>query len=137
MGFTSAFNSWTDGNWTEGFNFLLIPEAAIEGDRAATQGLVASAQDLYLRGVITQAEMQKRVNQITLDGNYTERFKDPNLSPSLGFAEGLQEGVNDIKGALNSATGFTLAAIPWQIWAVLGVAGALYLLPLLLSLRRQ
>ena len=121
------------------FDWLYTDSSEVQRAQKTTNGLIAVTQEEARRGIITPEESQSRINQITLDGDYRERYKNPDLSPSDQFALGWNEGVQNVRktatDTISAATGTALGIIPWQIWAAAGIAIVIYLAPLFFARR--
>lgn len=118
-----------DGEFQNAFNYLWTPRGEIEQSQKTTAGLIAANQALALKGTISSDEAIRRAGIISYTSSYPFLFDNPDLSPAIGFGEGLQEGANNIKAAASTGINFTLGAIPPQIWIALGIAAFFYLLP--------
>lgn len=98
-------------------------------DAKTTARLLELNQAAAARGAISPAEAARRAALIT---------ETPTgiMSPSEGFAQGWEEGAASIRKAvgetINTTAGTVWKMIPWQLWAILGVALAIYLAPILL-----
>lgn len=121
------------------FDWLFTSQSEIDRANDTTNGLIAVTREEAKRGIITPDEMQSRINQITLDGDYKARYTNPDLSPSDQFELGWNEGVSNVRktaaDTISAATGTALGIIPWQIWAIIGIALVVYLAPLFFARR--
>ena len=120
-------------------DWLYTDSSEVKRAEDTTNGLIAVTQEEAKRGIITPDEMQSRINQITLDGDYRYRYTNPDLNPSDQFQLGWNEGVSNVRktatDTISAATGTALGIIPWQIWAVAGIAIVIYLAPLFFARR--
>lgn len=120
-------------------DWIYTDPAEVKRAEDTTNGLIAVTREEAKRGIISPDEMQSRINQITIDGDYRARYTNPDLSPSDQFELGWNEGVSNVRktatDTISAATGTALGIIPWQIWAIVGIALVVYLAPLFFARR--
>lgn len=77
----------------------------------------ALADGTYNQSTFDQAEFNRQRGQVA----------DVNAEVSTAFGQGIQDGANNIRGAVGSAVSFPFKLIPWQLWAVGAVALFFYM----------
>lgn len=122
-------------------SFFGPSQAELDQMEKTTLGLVSVTEEEARRGIISPEEAARRISQIKLDGDTTQRLKDPNLSPSLAFDQSMSQSTQAFRTGLGNlvsdTTRFTFSMVPWQIWVIIGIVAVLYTLPLALSLRKS
>lgn len=130
-----AAKSLFNGDFQESFNYLFVPAGEVAKAQETTDALTKITQQEEVKGIITPEEGQRRINAIAMSSDYKALFAIPEYSPVAGFTDSLQKSQADIKSALGGGVNAIFGTIPWQIYALLGVAIFIYLLPLFIARR--
>ena len=125
MALLEAFRAWKRGeSWNNVFGYAYISQDEIDRGRTADSRLEEVNRQAFERGVwdeATYADVRARAEA----GNMQSVIENPDSSPWSGFKEGAAEGAANMQGTIKSALAapfnFTLGAIPWQVWLVVGV----------------
>lgn len=133
MGLWSATKALFRGEPGQAADYIFVDEETIAASNEADRKLDELNRKKREEGSITEQEYRERLARLTnnafpdfvTDTGETGRlFEQPGTNPSLGFAEGLEEGATNIRktvsNAINESVGFTLKLIPWQVWVVAG-----------------
>jgi hypothetical protein len=128
MAFFPAVKSLFSGNFKQAVDYAFVPQETIDASNNADRQNEAINQRLYDKGALsyedwrtTQAHLSNYAfPDIEIGGQQGKIFD--NISPAKGFEEGLQEGADNIRGAVGAAidntVGLTWRIVPWQIWAL-------------------
>jgi hypothetical protein len=125
MGFWTAMKHIGRGEFRYGFDAAFIPEEEIERSEDLDRRLNELNMQDRDEGQMTDAEFRDRQARISANAfpsyDSSGRIFDQGTDPWSGFKEGLGDGVTNIKQAVTATTSTVFGAVPWQLWAVLGV----------------
>jgi hypothetical protein len=109
--------------WEKSFGYLTLSQDEIDRGRDLDNKLDQVNRVAFERGLVSQADYDKtsaRLAQSSMD----VLLENPDSSPWAGFKEGWKEGADNIqsgiKKTLAAPFNFTLGAIPWQVWLLVG-----------------
>lgn len=125
MSFGEAWKSWRRGEgWDSTFGYLYLSQEEIDRGRNLDNRLDASNRAAFERGTITQDQFDASSRRLS-ESQFGNLLTDPNSSIWGGFKEGWQEGADNVQGVIKKGLAapinFTFGAIPWQVWAAVGV----------------
>lgn len=107
--------------------WLFYDKEASEVEKRNRERAASLTKEARLAGKIDQETYQARMKEIGAPLVYDSFYASGKITD--GFADGLKEGVNNIKVVTNSIADNAFKVVPWQVWFVLGVIGVIYLLP--------
>ena len=108
--------SWLP-DWLTGFDRENY-ERGLEAERKSQE----LNKGLLERGLIDEQTFRESEANFARDDNF-----DPDAEINAGFVEGLNEGVNNVRGTIGSVVSFPFRLIPWQLWAIGAIALLVYM----------
>ena len=133
MALASAWKSLTNGDLTNAFNYLFVPQEVEDQSTAVDSQWEQFLSHQVEIGAETKEQAAKTLQNImSTDVATGAVFTNPDDSPWSGFQQGLQEGynneVNSVRSTINNVAGGTVStlwkAIPLWVW----IGGAVYVL---------
>lgn len=125
MAIGEAWRAWQRGeSWNNVFGYAVVSQETIDSGRAADSRLLELNRAAFEKGTWNE-EQYLASNARLHTSSMEELISNPDSSPWQGFQEGLAEGAANVQGGIKKTLAapfnFTFGAIPWQIWAAVGV----------------
>lgn len=136
MGLWSAIKSVASGNFSDAGNYLFTSEEDIATQAQVNNAQAAILEEQQARGVISEDEANAMFSEIQRNA-YPYIWNETGGGPGGAFTSELKEQITNLPKNLSDASRKTVAealwlgfrALPWYVWAILAIAGLIYVWP--------
>lgn len=136
---TSIWNSLIAGNFSDAANYAFIDQSDVDTSNRLDSELEELSRDRLGEGKITQEQFDQTTANIQQTA-FPYNFQNPDISPAIAFKNGLieqaQKEMGYVEKGLQNTSAFIAGIIPWQVYAIAGVAVIIFVITKIPSFKK-